>query len=72
MEKAFREYVLLLTNVSAFKYLGHILTTTDNYWTVVVANLRNSRKKWVRISRILGWEGGNTWTSGEFFKVFIH
>ena len=37
----------------------------------MVVNLRKAQKKWARILRILGWEGGNTRVSGIFFKVVV-
>ena len=42
-EIAFRAYGRPITNVTALKYLGHILTATDDNWTVVVANLRKAK-----------------------------
>ena len=68
----FREYGLPLTIVAEFKYLGRIVTAKDNDWPEVVANLRKARKKWARISRIIGWEEENERTPGNFFKAFIH
>ena len=34
-------------------------------------NLRKSRKKWARMSRILGVEVADARTSGTFFKVVV-
>ena len=39
------------------KHLGYILTPTDDDGSAVVANLRKSRKKWSRMSRIPSWDG---------------
>ena len=45
-EMDFMEYCHPLTNVAAFKYIGRILTATDNGWLAVVVNLRKARKEW--------------------------
>ena len=50
----FRAYVCPITNVEAFRYLGSILTATDDDFPDIFANLRKAWKKWVRMSRILG------------------
>ena len=42
--------------VSSFRYLGRILTTVENNWTVVVANLRKSQKVRSRLPWIMGIE----------------
>ena len=54
MERAFRLYGCPLDNVVAFKYLGHILTATDDDWTAIVFNLQKSQKNWAKIAGILG------------------
>ena len=57
--------------VAAFKYLGRILTASDGDCPEVVANLGKARKRWVRLSRILGWEGADPRTSGTFYKEVV-
>ena len=52
-ERDFVEYGRLITNMIAFKYLGHTLTATDGDCLAAVSNLRKERKKWLRISRII-------------------
>ena len=42
----------------SFKYLGHVPTTSDNDWPVVVGKIHKYQKKWVNMSWILGREGG--------------
>ena len=59
MERSFRKYYRMITNMVVFKYRGCILMATENTWTVVVADLWKSQKKWERISRILIQEGAN-------------
>ena len=67
-ETVFRAYGCSITNVSAFKFLGHVLTATENYWPMVVYNLRKARKKWARISIIIRREGANAWMDGDFLR----
>ena len=71
METSFRAYGHPFKNVVAFKYLVRTPTATDEYWMMVVANLRKSRKKWAWLYRTLMWEGGNARTSGNLFKAVI-
>ena len=57
--------------VKSFKYLGLIITASDDYWPAVVGNLRKSRKIWERLLRILGMEGENPIVSGMFLKSVV-
>ena len=43
-EQAFEAYRALIELVSEFKYLGRILTATDDDWPAVVRNLRKARR----------------------------
>ena len=43
--------------MEAFKYLSRIITTMDENWAEVVANIRKARKKWAWMSRILERDG---------------
>ena len=54
MVVAFKVYVGPLEAVLELKYLGRVLTASDDYWTVVVVNLRKLRSQWARLPRILG------------------
>ena len=54
MVVVFKVYVRPLEAVLDLKYLGRVLTASDDYWTVVVVNLRKSRSQWARLPRILG------------------
>ena len=53
MKAAFRAYVHPLTNVAIFKRLVQNITSMDNDWSEIVANLRKARKKWERVYRII-------------------
>ena len=39
IDRCFRAYVRMVTNVADFKCFGHILMAMDDYWLAVVANL---------------------------------
>ena len=52
----FQVYGRLLVAVLEFKYLGRFLTASYDNMPVVVGNLRKARKRWYRMSRILGRE----------------
>ena len=43
--------------VTEFKYLGRVLTASDDNWPAVMDKMRKSRKCWMKMSRILGREG---------------
>ena len=55
-DTVFLAYVCPISNVVAFKYLGHIFTSMDNNCPEVLANLLKSNKKWARMSSILRWD----------------
>ena len=69
MERAFEAYGEPLENVTAFLYLGQVLTSGDDDWLAVVGNLGNSRKSWGGLSRILSHEGADPKVSGNFYKA---
>ena len=48
-----------IESVTAFKYLGIILTATDEKWSAVVVNLGDARRSWGRLSRMLNREGAD-------------
>ena len=52
-----------LARVTCFKYLGCILTASENDWPAVVSKLQKSRRKWKRLKRVLGRERLDAWTS---------
>ena len=57
--------------MDSFKYLWRILTASEDDWQAVVDNMRQSRKNWMRFSRILGWGGSNDRNSSTFFKAVV-
>ena len=57
--------------MTAFKYLGRVMTAGDDDWPTVSGNPQKSRKSWVRMSRILIREGSDPKVSGHFFKAVV-
>ena len=68
---ALQAYGHSLDIVLSLKYIGGVLTASDDDWLEVVYNLRKVRKKWDRMSRILCGEGSDARTSGTFYKVAV-
>ena len=66
-ERAFEAYGAPIESVMEFKYLGRILTATDNNWPAVVGNLGKARRIWGRLSRMLGREGADPKVSRAFY-----
>ena len=50
-----------------FKYLGRILTATDDDWPEVAWNLKKARRSWGRLARVLRREGTDPKVSRTFF-----
>ena len=65
-EKAFHAYGTNMRAVTEFKYLGRVLTITDDDWPAVAGNIRKARANWVRLARILGREGANPKVAHQF------
>ena len=55
--------------MTAFNYLGRVMTAGDDDWTAVVGNLCKARKSWGRLTRISSREGADTKVSGQFLKL---
>ena len=53
--------------VTKFRYLGRILTNTDDDWPAVAMNLQKARATWGRLARILGREGADPKVSRNFY-----
>ena len=65
-ERAFNSYVRRVNSVREFRYLGRILTSTDNDWPAVARNLQKARATWGRLARILGREGADPKVSRQY------
>ena len=57
-ERAFNAYGRRLNSLKEFRYLGRVLTATDDDWPAVARNLQKARATWGRLVRILGRAGG--------------
>ena len=68
MVVAFQSYGRHMDMVMEFKYIGHILTASDEIWPEVVSDIHKARIRWEHFSRILGRVGAYPWTSGTFYK----
>ena len=53
-ERAFHAYGVQMREVTEFKYLGRVLTDTDDDWPAVAGNIRKARASWGRLARVLG------------------
>ena len=71
MARDLKAYGSPLETVTYFKYLGRILTTSDDDWTEFVGNLQKVWKSLARLLRILEREGDIPRLSGMFFKVGV-
>ena len=71
MERAFEGYGKNLETVSAFKYLGQVMTVGDDDWQEVAGNLSKAWKIWGSLSRILYREGADARVLGNFFNVVV-
>ena len=71
MRSVFLTYGTPLTAVPPFKYLGRILLSTDDNWTVVEQNLLRARNNLVRTIKILGREGSEKRTAGKFYVAVV-
>ena len=70
-DTAFWAYGQTLATVIYFCYLGRILTTIDDDWLAVIGNIRKARQRWSNILHILGREGVDARTSGQFYLIVI-
>ena len=57
--------------VNSFKYLGRVISATDEDRTAVVRNLERVKKVWSRMLHILIREGSTPRVSGLLFKAVI-
>ena len=53
--------------VSEFRYLGRLLTATDDDWPAVAGNIKKARRSWGRMARVLGREGAEPKVSRTFY-----
>ena len=68
MARALQAYIILLNLATSFKYLGRIMTPSDDDWPKVVRNLRKARKSLMQFLGNIGKGGGEPEVVGDFFK----
>ena len=68
---AFRAYDRPLEAVSAFKYLGRLLTAIENYWLAVLSNLWKTRKSWSQLDHISCPDIMDTRKPGRFYVAIV-
>ena len=68
---ALNAYGRPLTEVLSFKYLGRVLSASDDDWLEVIRNLRRARQKWAQLSRVLVQEGVDAQISGMFYIAVV-
>ena len=68
-ERALHAYVKPMEAVSEFRYLGRILTATDDDCPAVAGNVRKARVSWVRLDRVMGREGADPKVSRNFYTA---
>ena len=70
-ERAFQTYVRPFAMVISFKYLGGVLTASDEDCQAVVGSLWKAWKSRARMARLLGREGDRPRVLGMFFKAVM-
>ena len=55
--------------VSEFRYLGQLLTATDDDWPAVAGNIRKARVSWGRLAQVLVREGADPKVSQSFYTA---
>ena len=70
-ERAFHAYGKTMEAVSEFRYLGRLLTATDDDWSEVAGKIRKARVSWGRLARVLGREGEDPKVSRSFYTAVI-
>ena len=69
LERAFHAYGKSMETVLEFRYLGRLLTATDDDWPAVAGNIKKARLSWGRLDRVLGREGADPKVSQSFYTA---
>ena len=67
-EREFHAYGEHMRAVTEFRYLGRVLTDTDDDWPAVAGNIWKARASWGRLARVLGREGADPKVSRSFYS----
>ena len=57
--------------VTSFRYLGRLLDMTYDYFPSVIVNLQKAWRSWNCISRLMGREGADSHTPGQFYPTIV-
>jgi hypothetical protein len=60
-----------LERVRSFKYLGRILTDTDDDYPALYRNLSRARQRWGMVRRVLVRDGADPRTMAYFYKCVV-
>ena len=60
-----------LGTVTAFNYLGRVLSSLDSDWPAVYRNLGRARQRWGMVSRVLTRERATPRIAGMFYKAVV-
>ena len=66
-EWAFKAYMEPMEAVSEFRYLGRLLTPTDDGCPEVAGNIKKAQRSWGRLARVLVGEGTDPKESRTFY-----
>ena len=69
MEKAFHAYGTKMRALTEFKYLGRVLTNTDDDWPAMAGNISKAQASWGRLARILRREGADLKVTHRFYTA---
>ena len=61
-----------METVTEFRYLGRLLTATDDDWTAATGNIKKERRRWGRLARVLFREGEDPKVSRTFYIAVTH
>ena len=67
LERAFSAYGQPMEPALEFRYLGWLLTATDDDWPTVAGNIKKARISWGCLARVLGREGADPKVSRNFY-----
>ena len=68
-ERELHAYWKQMMAVTEFRYLGRVLTATDDDWPEVAGNIWKARVSWGRLARVLGREGADPKVSRSFYTA---
>ena len=69
LERVFSAYGQPMEAVTDFRYLGRLLSATDDDWPAVAGNIKKARKSWGRLAWVLGREGADPKASRTFYTT---